>query len=95
MSTPKKSDYAPKQTDAKAEIDFDALVKAIKDVLLNKKGSRPAAREYNVPRATLERHIKKVKETFDDVSAVADCVLKDFVREKRMKLPTNMVKVYI
>lgn len=75
------------------ELESDALVKAIKHCLSGKIGVRPTAREYNLHHATLQRHVNNVMVAFEDVSTVADSVLMDFVRKKRMKLPTNMVNM--
>lgn len=79
----------------KNKIDFDALFKAIKGCLIDNKAVRTTAKQFNLPHthATLECHVKKVKASFEDVPAVSDSDLMDFIREKRMKLPKNMINV--
>lgn len=84
MSTPKKSSESQ-------GIDFNALVKAIKECLLEESGVRPTARAHGITKSTLSLYIKKVKDSFDDISSVQDDVLLEFVREKNQKIPTNMV----
>lgn len=91
MSTPEKTAPTPKKAEKPEEIDFDALLAAVKDVLIEKNGIRATARAYNLPKSTLEWHTKKVKESFDDVASVSDSVLMGFIRRKRMHLPSNMV----
>lgn len=93
-STPKKANSTPKKansTPKKDEVNFDALMKAIKQCLIDNNGVRSTARECNISHSTLLRYITKVTEAFDDVSTVEDSVLLNFIREKGMKLPSNMV----
>ncbi|XP_055311396.1 uncharacterized protein LOC129574063 [Sitodiplosis mosellana] len=74
MSTAKKS------TEPKA-IDVNALVKAIKDCLIDKKQIKTTARSHDLPRSSLQRYLKKVEENYEDLSAVADDELTEFVRD--------------
>lgn len=87
MSTPGKAEKQP-------DIDFNALLQAIKECLLENKPVRTTARAHNLPKSTLDRHMKKVKEAYDDISMVSDDILMDFVRGNRMHLPSNMVNVF-
>lgn len=72
-------------------INFDALLQAIKACLLNNTFVRTAARSFNVPRSTLTRHVEKVKKMYPDISNVSDNDLMDLLKFNRMHLPSNMV----
>ncbi|XP_055306433.1 uncharacterized protein LOC129570751 isoform X2 [Sitodiplosis mosellana] len=84
MSTAKKS------TEPKA-IDVNALVKAIKDCLIDKMQIKTTARSHDLPRSSLQRYLKKVEENYEDLSAVADDELTEFVRDCGQRTPSNMV----
>lgn len=72
------------------DIDYNALLKAIKVCLLENRGLRPTARSYNIPKSTLDRHVKKLKNSHD-VSNMTDDELMNVIKVNRMHLPTNMV----
>lgn len=84
MSTPKKSD-------GHQEINFNALLQAIKQCMLEEKGIRATAREFGIDKSSLQRHVKKVKAVYDDISSVKDDVLLELIRTSHMKIPPNMV----
>lgn len=95
MSTIQKTASTPKKGAASKKINFDALLGAIKENLLNKKAIRAASREYGVDRITLSRHAKKVADHFTDISTVSDVDLLEFIRASNMHIPSNMVCFFI
>lgn len=86
LSTLRKTAAAPKN-----EINFNALLSAIKDNLLNEKAIRAASREHGVDRMTLARHVKKVADYFTDISNVSDVDLLTFIKASNTHNPSNMV----
>lgn len=87
MSPPKKS------ADSK-EIDFNALIQAIKDCLLNNKTVRETARAHELPKGTLHRYNKIVAEEYSNISTVGDAALLEFVRQANPKAPTKLVGLF-
>lgn len=55
--------------------DFEALMKAIKQVKVDKKSKQSTAREYNIPRSSLVRYIAKLDATIPDITQVSDVEL--------------------
>lgn len=88
---PTELNSIPKMSVEKNNDDFDALIKAIKQCLIENKAIRSTARQFNIAHSTLSRHVKKVTTEFVDISTIDDDVLMDFVREKQLKIPANMV----
>lgn len=77
--------------ESEKKIDFVALLQAVKDCLLDKKGIRPTARAYNFPKSTLERHLKKIQSVYSDISNVSNNDLMNLLKINHMRLPSNMV----
>lgn len=76
------------------EINFDALLQAIKYCLLEKKSIRSTAKEHGFDKSTLQRYLKKVKNNYDDISSVTRDTLLEFIRTCSTKTPTNMVCLF-
>lgn len=76
------------------ELNFDALLRAMKCCLTENKGIRATAREYGVQKSTLQRHVQKVKANFGDISSVSDDTLLEFIHTSNMKIPPNMVWLF-
>lgn len=93
MSTSKKAAQQPKKVGKQNEMDFDALLKAIKEHLIENKSRRAAALHNGVDKNTVSRHCVKVKDEFDDLSSVSDVQLMNFIRKSNMHLPSTMVSV--
>ncbi|XP_033231508.1 uncharacterized protein LOC117182522, partial [Belonocnema kinseyi] len=91
MSTLQATFATTKKAAVSKEINFNALLAAIKDNLLKKKAIRAAALEYGVDRITLTRHVKKVSDHFTDISTVSDVDLLEFIRTSNTHIPSNMV----
>lgn len=69
--------------------NLSAMLLAVKDVLVKKKGYRPTAREFGVDRCMLNRYTKKLMEKFDDIENAADQdILKAFY-EFNKHVPSN------
>lgn len=72
-------------------IDFNALTNAIKRCLVEKQSVKPTAAAFAIPRTSLIRYLKKVEEEFDDIEAVDDVALLEFVRRCSQRVPSNQV----
>ena len=77
--------------DEPKETDFSVIVQAIKLCLVEKTPVREAVRAYIFPRTNLQRYLKKVGEKFDDVSAVQNGELMEYLRKCSQRTPSNMV----
>lgn len=106
MSTPQKATKTPekatktpekatKTPEKAAETDFDAVLKAVKEVIVEKKGIRPTARAYAIDKDLLRRQTLKASQAFDDLSTVSDDELMKFIRRSSTKIPSNMVIVIV
>lgn len=93
MSTSKEAAKQDKKVDKQNEMDFDALLKAIKEHLIENKPLRAAARDNGTSRTTLSRYSEKIKKEFEDLSAVTDEELMNYIRKRNMHLPCTMVSV--
>ena len=65
---PSISDFFPKWTTERGITDYDALLDAIIEVVVNKKKIKTAARLYNIPHTSFDRYIKKFEQKFPDIS---------------------------
>lgn len=84
MSTSKKASVS-------TEINYTSLIHAIKQCIIGNLPIKSTAKKFNIPRSSLQRYLKKVREKFDDLSSVGDDVLLDFVRDCNKRTPSNMV----
>lgn len=75
-------------------MDFDALLKAIKETVNGNKSRRKAACDNGLSSSTLSRYVIKVKEVFEEISTVSDVDLMDFLRKSRMFHPSKVVSVF-
>lgn len=75
----------------------ESLFKAIKDVLVDKKGIRPTAASYKIPKSNLARYIKRFKEEVDDVSKAIDDeqTFKDVVTRISSHYSDKLVRLFI
>ncbi|XP_018399362.1 PREDICTED: uncharacterized protein LOC108777065, partial [Cyphomyrmex costatus] len=80
MSTPKKASKSK-------EINFDALLRAVKQILIENKGYRSTGRDFDLDFCLLKRHCKKLKDKFEDVSSVSDDKLMSCLRESNKRQP--------
>lgn len=80
-----------KKSASKQEIDFDALIVAVKACILDKLPVRATTRRYGIARSSLQRYIDKVNAIFSDLSVVNDDDLMEFVRLAHARTPSNMV----
>lgn len=87
MSSRKNS----KKSSDSTGIDFNALTNAIKRCLVEKQSVKPTAAAFAIPRTSLIRYLKKVEEEFDDIEAVDDVALSEFVRRCSQRVPSNQV----
>lgn len=55
--------------------DFDALLKAIKEIKIDNKSLRATCKAYNIPRTSMSRYVGKLDAKFPDISAVNDAAL--------------------
>lgn len=55
--------------------DFDALLKAVKDIKNEKMSLRAAAKAYNIPRTSLGRYMTKINTKIPDISVVDETKL--------------------
>lgn len=95
MSTPEKPEKSKQKAAKSQEINYDSLLQSVKACLIEKKGIRLAAREYGIIRSTLQRYTKKVTAHFDDVTNVKDDEMLEFLRESHLKVPSNMVCLFL
>lgn len=61
--------------------DFDALMRAIKEIKVNKKPITTVARAYNVPKSSMFRYIKKLDAIVPDIAELDDDELTSKIRE--------------
>lgn len=61
--------------------DFDALLKAIKEVKVDKNPIKRTARTYNIPSSSFLRYIKKFDDEVPDITQVSDDVLMKIVKK--------------
>lgn len=80
-----------KKTTQSEQIDFDDILKAIKDVVIERKGLRVTARACNIDNTKLCRYIKRLSYKFEDLSTISDSELLDAIRILPMRLPSNML----
>lgn len=80
MSTEGNRDKSTEKSKKSDEIDPNVLLEAVKSILIGKKGIRTAAREYNIPKSTLDRYKLKIAAEFEDLSSISDEILLKFIR---------------
>lgn len=68
--TPEKATKTPEKATKAAETDFDAVLKAVKEVVVDKKGIRPTARAYGIDKDLLRRQTIKASQAFEDLSTI-------------------------
>lgn len=95
MATPAIAIEQGKREGKQNEMDFDALLKAIKEHLIENKSCRGAARDNGLCKSTLSRYCMKVREVFNELSTVSDVQLMDFIRKSRMFQPSKLVSVFV
>lgn len=78
---------------ATAEMNFNALLQAIKSCLVDKQAIREAARGHGIDKSTLQRHLKKVGDSFEDINKAKDDELLEFLRTSSTRTPSNMVRL--
>lgn len=62
-------------TQKQANIDFDELLNAIKDVKIHGKSQNATAKAYNFKRPSLIRYLKRLDEEVPDITAISDADL--------------------
>lgn len=72
---------SPKKKSTKRKVDCDLMLAAIKEVKIDKKPARAVAREYNIPRSTLNDNMKKLNELLPDITAVDDADILEILRQ--------------
>lgn len=60
--------------------DFDALLKAIRAVKIDKKSKKSVSKEYNIPKTSMLRYQIKLDAKFPDISTVDDAELLKVLR---------------
>lgn len=71
--------------------DYDALVKAIKEIMIDKRSIRSVAAAYNIVPASLNRYVTKIRGSGCDVASMSDDVLKSLARNVASYKNTNVV----
>ena len=66
----------------KPAIDVDAMVAAMKEVMIDKKSQRSVAKAYNINDTKLHRYISELKRKNIDPATASDEKLADFVTTK-------------
>lgn len=61
-------------------IDHDVLLAAIKQIKIEKKSIRSAALDFNIPRPSLQRYVKKFDENCVNIDLFNDNQLLDLVK---------------
>lgn len=69
------------KTPAKPTIDYDAVIKALKAVKINKRSFRVASKSYELSTTSLNRYIKKFDEEEKDITQLTDDQINAFVRK--------------
>lgn len=73
------SRYNYNKSKSKPEIDIDALVAAIKDVMILNEKIRAVGRSYNIDKSRLSRYISQIKEADLDPLTVSNDEFTEFV----------------
>lgn len=71
--------YVRKQTDESLKINVGNIVKAVKEIKMNKKSERAAALEYGITRSSLHNYKKRVEQRFPNFSEATDEQLANFI----------------
>lgn len=71
--------------------DFNVILQAVKGVLVHNEALRACARIYEVDRCKLQRHVNKLKASYDDISTIPDDVLLNILKAQAQHTPSNMV----
>lgn len=72
-----------KNVNPKRKIDAEVMAAAIKEVRIDKKPVRTAAREHGIPRSTLLENIKKMDAQIPDMAAIPDTNILDVLHYNR------------
>lgn len=63
-----------KETAKPKEVDFNALLQAVKSCLIDITGIRTSTRTYGVDKSTLQQHKLKITAKFGNISEVSEVV---------------------
>lgn len=74
---------------------MNVLIAAVKACVLDNKPVRTIAKDFGLPRTTLQRHVKSVQTAFPDISTVSQDDLVEYVKTNTMRLPENMVFKFV
>lgn len=91
MSSKKKNTKNTGKSNKVDDEKVDDIVKAIKEIKLNKKKVRALARAFAIPKSNLSRYSNELDKTIENYDTVPDDILKQSVRRLLMRLPSNMV----
>lgn len=79
----------------KADVDFNSVLQAVKAVKKSKMSFRKAAAAHKITKSSLARYVKKIDETYNDISKVGDQMLLKLLRSFTSFGEMNMVKIVI
>lgn len=82
----------PRKTD-RGVSDYDALVRAIKDIFVEKKSIRATAVEYKIPRISLSRYLERLRKFDTDIATMSDDVLKSVLQKITGYAKSNQVYI--
>ncbi|XP_018395735.1 PREDICTED: uncharacterized protein LOC108774189 [Cyphomyrmex costatus] len=85
MPTPNKSTESQ-------EVNFNALLQAIKCCIVEQKSIRLTAHEHDLDKSTLQRYVNKVKANYEDILTVEKNELMEFIQTCSRRTPSNMQK---
>lgn len=93
MSSP-VTDQTPKRSRVVADIDYNALLSAIKDVKINGFKRRTTARAYNIPKTSFIRYLDRLDDEVLDITALTDADLLQMLRRYTHRTPPLLVILF-